>query len=202
MIELLVVLVVLALFSGMVVMSIGDSFQRKLQSEAERLQTLITAAADEAIFSGNEFGFVFEKAAYSVVRYDRATQQWHAAEGQAFKRHVLPDGMVMQLQVDGFAVPVDDPESESELADIDIEERLEAEAGGEVDRRNVADDDDDAEVVRETPQLLALSSGELSVFQIVFEAEEDATRRAAFELFSDGFSLPRIKSREPALAQR
>ncbi|MGB5324432.1 MAG: type II secretion system minor pseudopilin GspH [Pseudomonadales bacterium] len=186
-IELLVVLVLLALFSGMVVLSIGDSFQRKMQAEAERLQTLIIAAADEAIFTANEFGFRFERSSYSVLRYDRYARNWQAAEGQAFKAHQLPEGMVVDVSVDGFAVPVDDPGSESEFAEIDLDERLEAEAGAANRSRRGSNERG------ESPQLLVLSSGEMSVFDVIFEAEDEPGQRASYKVSSDGFTLPRVK---------
>lgn len=190
-IELLVVMVMLALMSGLVVVSIGDSFQRKLQAEAERLQTVIAAASDEAIFTGNELGILLSDDNYRVLRFDRHAQVWQQADGRAFAPHNLPAEMVMRLEVEGFAVPVDDVDRDAELEEIDIEERLAAEVGGDADSLRDAKLEE-----RETPQLLMLSSGELSVFEVLFEAAENASERARYALRSDGFSLPRVRNEQ------
>jgi len=187
-IELLVVLVVLALFSGMVVLSIGDSFQRKVSTEAERLQALLIAASDEAIFTTNEFGFHFTDSGYQVLRWNILDGGWVAQATQAFKPHQLPDGMVMRVSVEGFAMPVDDQERDGEVVEIEFGENVES-----VDYGDAENETDEAKTVDVKPQILVLSSGELSVFSVRFEAADEPSQRAAYEVLSDGFSQPRVK---------
>jgi general secretion pathway protein H len=187
-IELLVVLVVLALFSGMVVLSIGDSFQRKVSSEAERLQALLIAASDEAIFTTNEFGFHFTDSGYQVLRWNILNGGWIPQATQAFKPHQLPDGMVMRVSVEGFAMPVDDQERDGEVVEIEFGENVES-----VDYGDAENETDEVKTVDVKPQILVLSSGELSVFSVRFEAADEPSQRAAYEVLSDGFSQPRVK---------
>ena len=187
-IELLVVLVVLALFSGMVVLSIGDSFQRKVSSEAERLQALLIAASDEAIFTTNEFGFHFTESGYQVLRWNILNGGWIPLSTQAFKPHQLPDGMVMRVSVEGFAMPVDDQERDGEIVEIEFGENVEP-----VDYGDAENETDEVKTVDVKPQILVLSSGELSVFNVRFEAADEPSQRAAYEVLSDGFSQPRVK---------
>ena len=187
-IELLVVLVVLALFSGMVVLSIGDSFQRKVSSEAERLQALLIAASDEAIFTTNEFGFHFTDSGYQVLRWNILNGGWIPQATQAFKPHKLPDGMVMRVSVEGFAMPVDDQERDGEVVEIEFGENVEP-----VDYGDPENETNEVKTVDVKPQILVLSSGELSVFSVRFEAADEPSQRAAYEVLSDGFSQPRVK---------
>ena len=189
-IELLVVMVILGLFSGMVVISIGDSFQRKALAEAERLQSLIIAASDEAIFTANEFGFYFTDTDYQVLRWDRFSQGWVATASQAFKTHSLPDGMVMRVSVEGFAVPMTGDEQGSEVVELEFGDDTESVSFGEDKSER---DEESLEIVDLKPQILTLSSAELSVFSVVFEAADEPAQRAAYELKCDGFTLPRVR---------
>ena len=75
-IELLVVLVILALFTSMVIISIGDNSVRQMRAEAERFQSLVIAAADEAVFSSSQLGFLLETDGYQVLRLDPLTGRW------------------------------------------------------------------------------------------------------------------------------
>ena len=48
-------------------------------------------------------------------------------------------------------------------------------------------------LVDEVPQILVLSSAELSVFEVDFMAEESDTVKTRVRLSSDGFSLPYVR---------
>ena len=197
-IELLVVLVIISMFSGMIVLSIGDNFSRELRSEAERFQRLVVAASDEAIFTSSQLGVAIDKSQYSLVRFDPVSQSWLPLTGQAFRLHSLPESMKMSWSIEGFSRPGSDDapqdinfgDGNSSDSDDDDNDRVGA--------YGLADESDiDAENIAHkkiTPQILMLSSGEVTVFTIEFSAIEAVANNYVVSVISDGFSLPSIKS--------
>ena len=196
-IELLVVLVIVSMFSGMIVLSIGDNFSRELRSEAERFQRLVVAASDEAIYSSSQLGVVIDKNRYSLVRFDSVGQSWQPFTGQAFRLYSLPESMQLSWSIEGFS----QPGNENAPQDIDFggnsagneytdDEEFEAysnESNGYDDESDIAERDI-------MPQILMLSSGEVTVFSVEFSAIENVANNHIIAVVSDGFSTPSIKS--------
>ena len=212
-IELLVVLVIISMFSGMIVLSIGDNFSRELRSEAERFQRLVVAASDEAIFTSSQLGVAIDKSRYSLVRFDPVSQSWLPLTGQAFRLHSLPESMKMSWSIEGFSRPGSDDapqdinfgDGNSSGSDEDDDDnnnnnnndndRIGAYGLGDesdIDAENIAQKD--LAYKKITPQILMLSSGEVTVFTIEFSAIEAVANNYVVSVISDGFSLPSIKS--------
>jgi len=196
-IELLVVLVIVSMFSGMIVLSIGDNFSRELRSEAERFQRLVVAASDEAIYSSSQLGVVIDKNRYSLVRFDSVGQGWQPFTGQAFRLYSLPESMQLSWSIEGFS----QPGNENAPQDISF--------GGNSSGNKYTDDEkfeaysnefndygDESDVVERDimPQILMLSSGEVTVFSVEFSAIESVANGHIIAVISDGFSTPSIKS--------
>ena len=197
-IELLVVLVIIAMFSGMIVLSIGDNFSRELRTEAERFQRLVVAASDEAIYTSSQLGVVIDKNRYSLVRFDAISQSWLPFKGQAFRLHALPESMRVIWAVEGFSRPGSDnaPQdisfgggadsgfgSNDEIDELAVDELA-------VDESDVSDSGS----LNILPQILMLSSGEVSAFTVDFLAVEELANAQVVSVISDGFSAPVIKS--------
>ncbi|MDG1937494.1 MAG: type II secretion system minor pseudopilin GspH [Pseudomonadales bacterium] len=181
-IELLVVLVIISMFSGMIVLSIGDNFSRELRGEAERFQRLVVAATDEAIYTSSQLGVVIDKNSYSLVRLDTVSQSWQPFNTQAFRMHSLPESMKMTWSVDGFTRPgTEDAPQDLSFGDDAVD-------------ANNNDDESDGSGLNLTPQLLMLSSGEVSVFSVEFSAADNIANNQIVEVLSDGFSVPSIQS--------
>ena len=202
-IELLVVLVIISMFSGMIVLSIGDNFSRELRSEAERFQRLVVAASDEAIFTSSQLGVAIDKSQYSLVRFDPVSQSWLPLTGQAFRLHSLPESMKMSWSIEGFSRPGSDDapqdinfgDGNSSDSDDDDNDRVGAYGladESDIDAENIAQKDIAHKKI--TPQILMLSSGEVTVFPIEFSAIEAVANNYVVSVISDGFSLPSIKS--------
>lgn len=192
-IELLVVLVIIAMFSGMIVLSIGDNFSRELRTEAERFQRLVVAASDEAIYTSSQLGVVIDKNRYSLVRFDAISQSWLPFKGQAFRLHALPESMRVIWAVEGFSRPG------SDNAPQDISFGGGADSGfgsnDEIDELAVDESDvSDSGSLNILPQILMLSSGEVSAFTVDFLAVEELANAQVVSVISDGFSAPVIKS--------
>jgi len=198
-IELLVVLVIISMFSGMIVLSIGDNFSRELRSEAERFQRLIVAASDEAIFTSSQLGVAIEQSRYSLVRLDPVSQSWLPLTGQAFRLHSLPESMRMSWSIEGFSRPgSDDTPQNINFGSGDSSGSDERDDNDSIRAYDLGDESDIAQknIAQKNivPQILMLSSGEVTVFSVEFSAIEAVANDYVISVISDGFSLPSIKS--------
>jgi len=175
-IELLVVLVIIgALVSLTVLVSGSPSHGRELRSEADRLAGLITLLSDEAVLDGQEYGLLIDTEGYGVLIYDHAAGHWKPVENRQV--HKVPAWSRLLLELDGEALglpaPIE-PESAKGLG------------GGATESKE-----------RPVPQLLILSSGELSPFRL--RLEERGAGDSAYLLGSDGYQLPRAEPERGAL---
>ncbi len=192
-IELLVVLIIIAMFSGMIVLSIGDNFSRELRTEAERFQRLVVAASDEAIYTSSQLGVVIDKNRYSLVRFDAISQSWLPFKGQAFRLHALPESMRVIWAVEGFS----QPGSDNAPQDLSFGGGAVGGFGSNDKIDDLAVDEDDVSdsgSLNILPQILMLSSGEVSAFTVDFLAVEELAHAQVVSVISDGFSAPVIKS--------
>lgn len=169
-IELLVVMVIIGTLVSLAVLSTGTpGGSRELRDEAERLAALIGVLADEAVLDGREYGLLLEDASYRVLAYDGTSGRWHPLESQP--EHRLPAWAGFELALDGEALQLPVPETKD---------------GASAAAGHGADEDKE----RLEPQLLILSSGELSAFRLrLLERRKGGN---AFLLASDGYQLPSV----------
>lgn len=176
-IELLVVIVILGSLVGLAVLSMGSSSSsREVRDEAQRLATLISLMADEAVLDSREYGLLISRDGYRVMHYDEADARWRdAGDGKA---HQAPEWMRLELELDGSPL------------------KLVAPVKREDDPIGLSDDDDRKRrrAPRVQPQLLILSSGELSPFTLTFSDERPGG--TGWVVSSDGFSMPRAEPQE------
>ncbi len=176
-IELLVVIVILGGLVGLAVLSIGGTnSSREIRDEAQRLATLIGLMADEAVLDSREYGLLFNHDGYRVMHYDEAEARWlDAGDGQA---HRAPEWMRLELELEGsplkLVAPVKREDDPIGLSDDEDRERRRA--------------------PRVQPQLLILSSGELSPFTLTFSDERPGG--TGWTVSSDGFRMPRAEPLE------
>lgn len=178
-IELLVVLVLLGILVGLAVLASGSSSSsRELRDEARRLAALIGVLSDEAVLDSREYGLLVSDAGYRVLRLDEATGRWD--EPDRSRGRQLPEWMRLQLELDGTPLRLLDP------------------ARGESDRAGMSREDQAPQRSKRRPrlepQLLILSSGELSPFTLrLSERRADGN---AWRLSSDGLRLPQAEPLE------
>ncbi|MEO5376572.1 MAG: type II secretion system minor pseudopilin GspH [Magnetococcus sp. DMHC-6] len=101
-IELLVVFVIMGILLSMSLLSVGQvDEERRLGEEAHRLEKLLGLAANEAIFSFQEWGLLLEKNSYSFLVQDRI-EKWLSPEQDAlWRKRTLPEGCFFTLEVEG-----------------------------------------------------------------------------------------------------
>lgn len=147
-IEILVVVVIIATIVGTVVLSMGlVGDDRELETERNRLASLIDVAQDEAMMQGREFGLEFMRSSYRFVEFDPLTFQWaEVPYDELFRLRYLPEGMEFDLYVEDKRIVLDlDPQQFS-----DPEEKADMNS----------DDNDYA------PHVFVFSSGESTPFEI------------------------------------
>ncbi|MBT8143221.1 MAG: type II secretion system minor pseudopilin GspH [Gammaproteobacteria bacterium] len=146
--EIMVVVVIIAVLISISVVSLGDNSARVLSEEARRLQTLVRLALDEATLQGREVGIAIDEESYQFQVYDEQLRSWQPLDRERiFRPRTMPSGVRMQLYLDDqqLALPVEESE--------------------------IDEDADNPTPPLPTPQLLLLSSGEMTPFELRFESE-------------------------------
>ena len=161
-IEILVVVVILGIVSSIALMSLGVlGDDRELRTEAQRMQTLLEIAQDEAMLQGREFGMEIMLTSFRFVEYDPYANQWGEVIGDdTLRLRELPEDVEFDLL----------------LEDRHVELELNpAEFGDPEDTANRDPSENYA------PQLLIFSSGDMSPFELhitrAYDREEIILRR-------------------------
>ncbi len=151
--EILVVLIIMAIGTGMAVFSTGilDS-DKDVARETRRLHALLELAQEQAVFQGRTIGLEIEDRGYRFFLYDRRPDDdgnmislWvPMIDDQIFRPRTLSDDIVVELFVDDRDVLL------------------------------LASDDDDDEAP--VPQIILLSSGDISTFELHFFRTASAVR--------------------------
>lgn len=165
-IELLVVLVLLGVLTSLAVLGSGiaSSPARKLQDEAERLNSLLRVLLDEAVLDNREYGVRFEQHSYQVLRFDPRKSRWASLDD---KVHELPEWAELSIKVEEQSIGL---------------------LGAKDDRK--AKEEKKAPAVK-PPQLLILSSGELTPFTLRLAGGRGRDAPVLL-LSSDGFAEPQL----------
>lgn len=139
-IEILVVVVIVATIVGTVVLSMGlVGDDRELDTERNRLASLIEVIQDEAMMQGREFGLEFMLTSYRFVEFDPFTFQWSDVPGdELFRLRTLPEEMEFELFIEGQRITLEldpqqfsDPEEETSTGFKDYEPHLFVFSSGE-----------------------------------------------------------------------
>lgn len=158
-IELLVVLVIIAVISAVAFLSLGIvGDDRKLQTEARRLSTLIELANDEAAILGRDYGLELAETGYRFVEFDPLLNRWYELIGDDLLRpRKIEEGMVFDLFLEGRRVLLEYELQNIEPLEIDDEDTQE----GAQRRGSDTDLTDDY-----APHVLIMSSGDVSPFEL------------------------------------
>lgn len=141
--EIMVVVVIIAVLVSMSVLSLGDNNARLLSEESRRIQTLIRLAADDATLQGREIGIAFDNERYQFLVYDDQFRGWQSiTDDPIFRPRNMPGEVRMELYLDDQKLELPVAATESEAA-----EQL------------------------PTPQVLVLSSGEMTPFELRFHSD-------------------------------
>ncbi|MFU2510725.1 MAG: type II secretion system minor pseudopilin GspH [Pseudoalteromonas prydzensis] len=177
-IEILVVLVVIAFATKMVVYSLDGGDEDELDKQALRLHTTINMASEFAILNQLELGFHLDKNSFEFLVFDG--EKWITFDREKlFAPITVDERLKLTLNLDDLAWSQDNLLEQSNWRELM--------SGG--------DDESLLELQKmKIPQVLILSSGEVSAFQLIYELKDE---KEPVYFIEGEFSAPVNLRREP-----
>ncbi|WP_394193920.1 type II secretion system minor pseudopilin GspH [Pseudoalteromonas atlantica] len=155
-IEILVVLVVIAFATKMVVYSLDGGAEDALEKQALRLHTTINMASEFAILNQVELGFHIDEDVFEFLVFDG--EKWVTFDReQLFEPLTITEEFKLTLNLEDLAWAQENLLEQSNWREL------------------MSSDDEDSllELKKlKIPQVLILSSGEISAFQLIFELQK------------------------------
>ena len=120
--ELLVVVFIIGIMATMFTLSVGvaGGTDRELRREAERLQTLLALALEDASFQSRELGLRLYPGRYEFSLFDRGDafnpedDKWAPINDEVFAEHELPQAFALELEIEGRSVNLERSEKDVE----------------------------------------------------------------------------------------
>ena len=155
--EIMVVVAIIGIFVGVAVLSTDlVGFSRRLEQEATRLGNIVSFATEEALLQTRDFGIFVCEDSYHFFVYDYELEDWLPYGVAPFGPRRLEDDMLVFLRID------------------DREVVLETEAEAFLPQMTQQLTEDDLDELPD-PQIVILSSGEITPFQLEFLRESELT---------------------------
>ncbi|HEX6929956.1 MAG TPA: type II secretion system minor pseudopilin GspH [Gammaproteobacteria bacterium] len=177
--EILLVMVLIAILTAAAVNTINFAVNdADAGTEAERVAALAGLAAEEALLTGREYGLRIDAEELQFFIFDDLTGQWLPLTDDAtFHPRAIPEGLDLDLVLDGQAIML----GEDAAADAGTAEPPDDRGGGKAgpagDSEQPASGDEEDETAPEPPQLVFLSSGQITPFTLtVTELDPDGER--------------------------
>ena len=167
-IEVLVVVAIIGILAGVVQIAFsGGSSRQALTSSSEAAAMRIELARAQALQRNREWGVLVNQDGYQFLEFDPQLAGWQFAIGSAFEPVTLPAGVTLELETDGF----DNKAFKLQLSEVDPD-------GESPEGAKTSSGKPDAGNKREReviPNILLLSSGEVTPFSIRFVPAGDGT---------------------------
>ena len=147
--ELMIVVVIIGIFAGSILFSMRlDGEARVLEQEALRLRGLVSLLREEALMQNRDYGVAFTTSGYRFFVYDYLQFAWFPPPNdRLFVDHTLPKEQQLDLWLEDRELELDDEFQDS------------------------PDEDNAPE-----PQLLVLSTGEITPFELDFYLDPNGGR--------------------------
>lgn len=112
--ELLVVVAIIGIFTGIAVLSIGVvGRDREIEQEAFRLKSLLDLVREEALMQNRDFGVEFTESGYRFYTYDYEHAAWLESGGDnLLKARELPEPLSLSLLVEDRELVLETAEQE------------------------------------------------------------------------------------------
>lgn len=161
--ELLIVLVVIGIMSSFAVLSVGTADRDKpLAKETQRLLALMRMASEESVQRTEQLGLFIDNDSYRFLRYDQ--NAWQPLDDDLFRERSLPENLIMTLVLEGRPIVLEDPMALTDDAKKDEKDKKEK---------------------IKPPQIIFLSSGEISPFTLTL-SEQPGDALKAIKSVGDG----------------
>ncbi|HZO21592.1 MAG TPA: type II secretion system minor pseudopilin GspH [Steroidobacteraceae bacterium] len=184
-IEILVVVLIIGIISLGVLLSVSlTGRDRELETESDRLLSLVNYAREQAELQTREYGVIFHDDGYQFVAYDQRRGHWREVyEDEALRQRKLPLGLDFTLSVESRPVVLvptgeakhDKPKSKakslkdiSTLDDAVSKDSKDSSSGlrGQEDSNATLEDEKPI-----TPQIMIFSNGDLTSFEVTLERD-------------------------------
>jgi general secretion pathway protein H len=122
-IEMLVVVLIIGVIAAGVLLSVSiTGSDHELQTESERLATLMNYAREVAELQTRELGLACSAHGYEFLAFDARTQLWGSIdEDEALRARTLPAGLTLRLKVEAREVVFKPPlETDQKKPDVMI----------------------------------------------------------------------------------
>jgi general secretion pathway protein H len=191
--ELLVVIVIIGIVIAGTLLALGSTGRdRGLQEERDRLTALIDYVRDRGALMTTEYGILCGQHGYRFVYYDDLTMQWAPETlDDTLRVRKLPDGLSLQLIVEGRTVLLDDAAlqvspSAGSLVALGSNPSGNASAAGGASVNAAPDSQLGAPGAQSNaPQIMLLSNGDTNAFELTI-LRDSANRRVTLKSASDG----------------
>lgn len=113
-VEILMVMLIIGVVAGGALLSLGVLGQdRQLETERQRLETLLQLVRDRAGIHSEQYGLRAFAGGYEFMAYDVRLARWQATaeEDRVLRRRTLPAGLQISLVVEGRAVVLPKPDA-------------------------------------------------------------------------------------------
>ncbi len=170
--EVMLVLLLMGLAAGYVMFNaFGASKSDLLKSQAQRMQVLVDMASDYAVLNQQQLGIRIEeeRSEYYFVYLDE-DDEWQRIEGEKmYGTHPLPAFFTLTLNLDDLPWDVEDRLFDRSLFDENLSvSDAGVDIGNEEDKK------------LPPPQILIMSSGEITPFTLSFNYEGDDSEAPVF----------------------
>ena len=189
----MVVVLIIGIVTAGVVLSINFAGKdTALQTESQRLLSLMKYARDQAELQTRNYGIAFSQHGYEFVVYDVRQGLWRpVSEDEVLRERRLPSGLAFKLVVDARPIVLSDSLAvpTGSASDATASEKPHTRPGPAVGAPagsdSNSDSDSDSGARSFAPQVMIFSSGDLSSFSITLE-RESAGRSITLDENQDG----------------
>lgn len=116
-VEVLVAVVIIGIMVAAVTLSGGLAFgDRELETERDRILAIFDHLRDQGALQNREYGLRCYEGGYQFLAFDGRTGLWHSQGDDLLRARELPEGLTMNLWVEGQRVAL--PEQEVEEEDL------------------------------------------------------------------------------------
>lgn len=176
-IEILVVVTIIGIFIGVAVFSTDlVNFDRKMEQEARRMESLLRLASEDAVLQSQDLGLKIFENGYEFLVFDHAAGTWRPREGDSILVRQMLEDMTFELWVEDREVEL---EPAGELAAPPV-----AAAADEDDDEG---DSEKEEELLPVPEVVIYSSGEFTPFELgILNAREPLDPALVLSVEFDG----------------
>jgi general secretion pathway protein H len=183
--EILVVVVIIGIVTAGMLLTMNFSGKdTQLQTESERLLSLMNYARDQAELQTRNYGIVFSQHGYAFVVYGVRTGAWRQVfEDDALRERTLPSGLDFKVVVDARPIVLSDsinlppPPTATSGSDSKKSSSPTPQTGSDSSSDSSSDSNSDSDsdsssdsnATSFAPQVMIFSSGDLSSFKITVE---------------------------------